>query len=237
MLRSFSPQPMSTPSIDFYNDAIDAVQTGDLPTALVSAENSLTEDPADSQTWQLYIVILNALGRTEDAIRATEKLRSLGLSDADEHLIKASEAASSNDIPQAIFHYRAALEADPKRPEIHASLALALMEEGLADEALAAARHAVALAPEDSRTNYALGRILRLSGKKDAALAALTLAVNDDPTFMLALYEKGMLLADSGRLTEALAAFRKFLKAQPDNPDAAEAVKNISVRIGGSQTS
>jgi len=228
---------MSTPSIDFYNQAIDAVQAGDLPTALVSAENSLTEDPADTQTWQLYIVILNALGRTEDAIKATEKLRSLGLSDTDEHLIKAAEAASSNDRPEAIFHYRAALEADPNRPEIHAGLALVLMEEGQADEALASARQAVALAPEDSRTNYALGRILRLSGKKDTALAALTLAVNDDPTFMLALYEKGMLLADTGRLTEALAAFRKFLKTQPDDPGATEAVKNITSRMGGTQTS
>jgi len=34
-----------------------------------------------------------------------------------------------------------------------------------------------------------------------------------------------------------LAAFRKFLKTQPDDPGATEAVKNITSRMGGTQTS
>lgn len=228
---------MSEPSIEFYNEAIDAVQAGKIPEALSAIENSLTEDPNDGQTWQLYIVILNALGRVEDAVKATAKLREMGLSDSDEHVLKASEAASANDRVGAISHYRAALEADPNRPEVYAGLALVLLEEGNAEEALESARKAVELAPEDSRTNYALGRILRLSGKKDSALAALTLSVNDDPTFMLAVYEKGMLLADTGRLTEALAAFRKFLKTNPEDASATEAIASITARMGGTQTS
>jgi Flp pilus assembly protein TadD len=80
---------MSEPSIEFYNAAIDAVQAGRLPEALTAAENSLTEDPTDSQTWQLYVVILNALGRTEDAQKASAKLETMGIDEVDSLLIKA----------------------------------------------------------------------------------------------------------------------------------------------------
>lgn len=228
---------MPCPSIDFYNDAVDAVQAGQIPEALNAVENSLTEDPTDSQTWQLYIVILNALGRSEDADKATKKLKELGIDEADELLLMASKAAASNDLPAAIAHYQAATEVAPERAEIHAGLALALMENGQVEDALAAAKSGAAACPADPGANYALGRILRLSGKKESALAALTTAVAEDPGFMLALYEKGMCLADVGRLTESLAAFKKFLTNQPGDQSATEAVATITARINDSRTS
>ncbi|MDB4314250.1 tetratricopeptide repeat protein, partial [Akkermansiaceae bacterium] len=64
---------MAKPSIEFYNSAVDAVQAGDLPLALKSVEDSLTEAPNDAQTWQLYAVILNAMGETEKAEKALAK--------------------------------------------------------------------------------------------------------------------------------------------------------------------
>ena len=64
---------MTAPSIEFYNAALDAIQVGDLTEALAAAENSLTEDPTDTETWQLYAMVLGALGRKEDAAKATAK--------------------------------------------------------------------------------------------------------------------------------------------------------------------
>ncbi len=224
---------MSKPSIDFYNAAIDAVQSGKIQEALTAVENSLTEDPADSQTWQLYIVILNALGRTEDAAKATAKLQEMGLGEADELLMKAAAAAAgSGDVKAAIGFYEAAVELEPDRPEIHASLALALMQCEYTADALAAAEKAVALAPDDAHANYALGHVLRLTEKKDAALAALTKAVSADPNFLIALYEQGMLLADAGRYEEALENFEKFLVEQPDDASAIQAVAGVRARMG-----
>ena len=65
---------MSESSIEYYNAAIDAVQAGQMEEALAAVENSLTEDPKDGQTWQLYVVILNALGRAADAEKARAKV-------------------------------------------------------------------------------------------------------------------------------------------------------------------
>lgn len=223
---------MPAPSIDFYNAAVDAIQAGDLPTALAAAENSLTENPADTETWQLYAMVLNALGRKEDAAKATAKLKELGLGEADEFLMKAAEAATSGDLNSAIRHYESAFLAEPGRSEIHSAYTLALLECGKTNEAQAAAEKGVSLAPDDSRANYALGHILRLTGDKDAALDALTKAVSAEPELMIALYEQGMILAEKGQLKEALSNFEKFLKTHPDDPSASEAVAMIREQLG-----
>jgi len=223
---------MSEASIEYYNAAVDAIHAGDLTEALAAAENSLTENPSDTQTWQLYVVILNTLGRKDDAAKATEKLKQLGLSEADEFLMKAAECAASGDLNSAIRHYESAFLAEPGRPEIHSAYAMALMQSGKATEAQAAAEKGASLAPDDARTNYALGHILRLTGDKDAALEALTKAVSAEPELMIALYEQGMILAEKGRLKEALSNFEKFLEIHPEDPSASEAVASIREKMG-----
>lgn len=218
---------MPDPSIEYYNAAVDAIQAGRLDEALTAAENSLTEDPKDTETWQLYVIVLNALGRHEDARKATEKLKQLGLGEADAFLLQAAEAASLGDLAAALSHYESAIKADWERPEIHAGYALALMESGDTEEALNAAHIAVTMAPDDARTNYALGHILRLDGQKLAALDALSKAVAAEPDFMPAVYEEGMLLADNGCLLEAMQRFARYLDAMPGDPSATQAVESI----------
>jgi tetratricopeptide (TPR) repeat protein len=223
---------MPGPSIDYYNEALDALHAGKAPEALAAIVNSLTEDPHDTQTWQLYIVILNTLGRTDDARRATEKLKQKGLSPADEEVLKAAECAAAGDLPAAIPHYRAAIAHEPRRADLVASLALALLETGDPEAALVSARSAVEIDPQDANTHYALGHILRLGEDDAAALAALNQAVELDPEFMIALYEQGMLLAKSGELRQALANFEKFLAAHPGDPAAIQAIANLRKSLG-----
>jgi len=225
-----------TASIAFYNTALDALETGKLPAALTAIESSLMEDAADAQSWQLYIMILKSLGRTEDAEKATAKLKDLGLSEFDEILLSAAEAAGNGDAAAAISHYQAAIALDPTHPEIHASLALALMESGDSTAAQSAAKQAVAIAPENPHAHYALGRILRLSGEKSSALVALSCAVSLDPKFSMALYEQGMLLVENGRLAEALTNFEKFLQTHPADPSALAAVKSIKADLARTTT-
>lgn len=222
---------MPAPSIEFYNAAVDAIQAGRLDEALTAAESSLTENPKDAETWQLYVIVLNALGRHEDARKATEKLEQIGLGEADGFLLKASESASSGDLTAVIAHYESALETGDERSEIHCGYALALLEDSRPDEALAAARKAVSLTPDDARANYALGHVLRLRDEKDEALAALTLAVAAEPDLMLAVYEQGMLLVEKGRLEQALENFSQYLKIHPGDPGARQAIEGIHYRM------
>ncbi|MDP4625585.1 MAG: tetratricopeptide repeat protein [Akkermansiaceae bacterium] len=227
---------MSEPSIEYYNEAIDAVQAGRLPEALEAIETSLTEDPNDPETWQLYVVILNAVGRTEDAKKATIKLKELGLGEADDFLLQASQAAGSGDLKSAISLYESAIASDPARPEAHAGHAFALLQNGDDELALASAETAVSLAPEDPRANYVLGHILRLAGESDRALIALTNAIKAEPELMIALYEQGMIFTEKDRLEEALKNFERFLEKHPDDESAVKAVAGVKARLGRTET-
>ena len=227
---------MPEPSIEFYNAAIDAVQAGRLPEALEAIENSLTEDPNDPETWQLYVVILNAVGRTEDAKKATLKLKELGLGEADDFLIQASQAAGTGDLASAISLYQSAIESDPTRADAHAGLAFTLLQNGDEAQALASAETAVALSPDDPRANFSLGHILRLAGERDRALIALTAAIEAEPELMIAIYEQGMIFAETDRLEEALQNFERFLEMHPDDESATQAVAEVRARLGRTDT-
>ncbi|MGJ8695786.1 MAG: tetratricopeptide repeat protein [Verrucomicrobiaceae bacterium] len=222
---------MPSPSINFYNDAVDAVQAGDLSSALKAVENSLTEDPNDPQTWQLYAVVLNAMGETEKAEKAMTKVKELGLSEVDELLMKAADAAGAGKLGVAITHYEDALELEQGRGEIYTSYALALMEEKYTEDALEASAKAVELSPDDAFAQYTRGRILRLSGKLAEAREALTKATELDGNLVLAAYERGMVLAETGALPEALDCFEKVLRDNPEDENAAEAKALILAKM------
>lgn len=227
---------MSEASTDLYNHAIDAVQAGQLEKAISFTEEALTEDPADTLTWQLYVKLLAAAGRTQDATRAAEKLKALGLGETESLMIDAAKQIAQGDIDAAIATFEAASELEPRNAEIHASRAMALLQKGDTKAALQAARTAVGLAPSDSRANYALGHLLRITEEKAEALQVLTTALADEPDFTPALYEQGMLLAEGGRLEDALANFEKFATFHPDDPNARTAIQNIKTALGKNHT-
>lgn len=222
---------MSTPNVKYYNAAIDAAQSGDLPAALKAIESALTEDPVDVQSWQLYAVVLNATGQTEKAEKAMVKVRELGLGEADELIMKAADAIGQNKIGVAITHYEDALELEPDRAEVYVSYALALMQGDYPADAEEASAKAVELAPEDASAWYARGRILRLRGKKEEALKALETALGFQGNLVLAKYECGMILAETGRLDAALKCFEDVLSDHPEDENAIQAKAAILAKM------
>ncbi len=222
---------MSTPSIDSYNAALDALQGGKLATALQAIENALVEDPTDPESWQLYALILHAAGRKSDAESAAEKLKSLGASPAVACMLEGDAAMAGGDVEHAILKYGHAAELDPEQSDCRIKLAVALLESGQSDAALGVAIQAVKLAPGDAHANYLHGRILRLTGRPTEALAALTRAVELDSELMPAVYEQGMLLADADDLGAALENFERYLAKHPDDPSATQAMGQLRSRM------
>lgn len=211
---------METANVKFYNAAIDSAQAGDLGAALKAIEAALVESPNDVQSWQLYSVVLNALGETEKAEKANIKIKELGISEVDELVMKAADAVGQNKFALAITHYEDALELEPERSELYVSYALALMQGDYPGDAEEAADKAVELTPSDPSAWYAQGRIRRLRGKNQEALASLKKALELQGNLVLARYECGMILAETGELAEALACFEKVLEDHPEDENA-----------------
>ena len=229
---TLSSYAMPKDSTHFYNEAIDAVQAGQLENAISFTESALTEDPEDSLSWQLYVKLLTAAGRSEDAASAKEKLTTMGISEKEKLMIEASQEHAGGNLKGAINIYQLAVAQNPEDPDIHSSLALALFQNGQAEAAIEAGRKAVDLAPTDSRVNYALGHMLRLEGRMDEALEALTRAVDAESDFMPAIYEQGMIFAEKGHLEQALANFEKVSDANPEDASAQTAIQSIKGRLG-----
>ena len=222
---------MSTPNVKYYNAAIDAAQSGELEAAQSAIESALTEDPNDVQSWQLYGVILNAVGESEKAAKAMAKVKELGLSEVDELIMKAADAIGQSKYGVAITCYEDALELDPNRPEIYVSYALALMQGNYSADAEEAAKKAVDLGPGDASAWYARGRILRLRGKMDEALKSLQKALELQGNLVLAKYECGMILAEKGELEASLKCFEDVLADHPTDENAIEAKAAILAKM------
>lgn len=230
-VESANPSLMSTTNLKYYNTAINAAQSGDIPAARTAIESALTEDPNDVQSWQLYGVVLNALGETEKAEKAVAKVKELGVSEADELIMKAADAIGQNKFGVAITCYEDALELEPNRPEVYVSYALALMQGNYPSDAEEAADKAVEMAPDDASAWYAKGRIQRLRGHKVEALASLKKAIELQGTLVLARYECGMILAEMGELEAALECFEQVLVDHPEDQNAIEAKAAILAKI------
>ena len=112
-------------------------------------------------------------------------------------------------LEQSLAAYRRALDASPQDPDLHNRLGYTLQDLGRPEEALGHHRQALALAPDDARTQVNLGSAHFLLQDGAAAEQAFLRAVRADSLFAMPWYNLGVLYARQGRRVEALAAYRR----------------------------
>jgi tetratricopeptide (TPR) repeat protein len=110
--------------------------------------------------------------------------------------------------------------ADPELADAHVALAWALVGDGRADEAVEAARAAVALEPHQWVTHHALGWALHRSTppRNEEAVEAATRALELEPGATPAHSVLGLALAATGRRRAGRRVLREGLRIAPDDP-------------------
>nr|WP_246191723.1 winged helix-turn-helix domain-containing protein [Pseudoxanthomonas gei] len=126
---------------------------------------------------------------------------------------------------QAPWMFQRAIEIDPDYAQAHAGLADALSElllwrlakrEDVVDEAMAAARRALELAPELAECHVAHAHVLSLAGEHEAAVAAFERAIALNPQLYEAHYYYGRHCYARGRIDEAIDLLEAAHRTQPD---------------------
>ena len=122
--------------------------------------------------------------------------------------------------------FRRAIELDPEYAQAHAGLADAVVhlllwrmarpEDVPLDEALAASRRALALAPDLAEAHVAQANILSLSGDNEAAVAAFETAIALNPRLYEAHYYLARHCFARGLYARALEEFEAAHQARPD---------------------
>ncbi len=100
-------------------------------------------------------------------------------------------------------------------PAAHYNLGLALKQQGNLDDAIAAYREAIRLAPSDNAFNN-LGNALSDQGKFDEAIAAYKEALRLQPDKAFAHNNLGNVFSEQQKFAEAIPYFREAIRLKPD---------------------
>ncbi len=123
-------------------------------------------------------------------------------------------AADSTDRKRAIIFFRRALELDPGFAQAEASLSEAMLN-SKRDSAFAAAKRAIALAPDLADGYAALAGAYRLGGQFREALVEARKAVDRNPNNAQAIYEIGYMTGELGAADEALPWLKRYIALEP----------------------
>lgn len=189
------------------------VEKADYAAGRAAFEAALALDPAYPGAWFQLGHLATREKRHREALEAYRREEALlGAGDAAAHDPRALPAVrlqigrtylSLGDVAAARKAYGQVLDADSTFAPAHADLSRLWEREGDAAAALAHARRAHALAPDDPDTRYTLGRLLLQAGQAEEALPHLQDAVARRPGHPGAAYNLGRALTWLGRPDEA----------------------------------
>lgn len=116
--------------------------------------------------------------------------------------------------------------------EEHVAAAVAHHRAGRLDDAEAAYRAALALAPARPSVLHNFGVLLAARGRHDEALAAFETAIAGEPGYAAAHYNRGVALAALGRPRDAIAAFEYAGALEPGHYEAHRALGFLWLAVG-----
>jgi tetratricopeptide (TPR) repeat protein len=122
--------------------------------------------------------------------------------------------------PAAIATLRRVIELDPRSPESHLNLGIALADQHQPDAALDEFTEAVKLAPDEASAHYNKGRILVDLRRYEQAVAELQRACKLDPRAPDAWHRLGVAERELRHYAEAAQAFREALRLDPRNANS-----------------
>ena len=169
-----------------------------------------------------------AVGMPDPLLRALEGL----IETPQSHRDRGLDAAALLDWPEAVRHYRLAVEAEPDYAAMRVNLGTALERVGDARGALAEYDAALALDPGLWEAWYGRGDLLERGGRDAEAIASFRSAIRENPTFVAAHLRLGNALRRTDRLEEALTHYRRVIDLRPGDPGARFGEAMALVRLG-----
>ena len=129
-------------------------------------------------------------------------------------------AARRGDHAVAVERFQAVLSRSPDHVDACLNMAVSLGDGGYHDEAIRAARRAIALRPRDPNAFTVLGHVLSLTEDFAGAAAACGHALALDPSYAPAHLRRARSMRQLGRFEESLTSCKFLLKLRPNDLQA-----------------
>ena len=117
---------------------------------------------------------------------------------------------------EAIARFEDLLSRDPDHADAWLNMALSLCDAGRPDEAVRAARRAVALRPRDPNAHTVLGHVLSVTPDRAGAAAACGSALAIDGAFVPAHLRRARIMREMGNTGESLASCDAIVRLRPN---------------------
>jgi tetratricopeptide (TPR) repeat protein len=157
-------------------------------------------------------VLLEQVGRIEDAIAETEKALQLDPSLAEAHANLLILYAKIGNVTKAEEHYKAVLSLKPDQfPDAYYNYGVLLRNQGKFEEAEKAFRKALAIAPSNDAAHNNLGYLLERQGKLSEAADEYRKAINVNPSSRQAHFYLGRIFVNQQQYAAAIEQFQQTL--------------------------
>jgi len=187
---------------------------------IIKKNKEATIKPYDYEAWYNKGIVLDDLGRKEEALKAYDKAIEFKLNDHEAWNNKGIVLDDLGRKEEALKAYDKAIEFKPDKQEAWYNKGNVLNSLGRKEEALKAYDKAIEFKPNDHEAWYNKGIVLNSLGRKEEALKAYEKAIEFKPNYHEAWYNKGIVLNSLGRKEEALKAYEKAIEFKPNDHEA-----------------
>jgi tetratricopeptide (TPR) repeat protein len=151
---------------------------------------------------------------------AFHKMVALNANSAEAEMLEGEALDEMKDTLGATREFRAAVQANPKEPNVHFGLGYLLWTQGQTQEAAQQFQAELDNDPEHTQAMLYLADSDIQMGHMDAALPLLEKLVKLNPKSAMGHMDLGIVYADASRNSEALAEFKTAIALKPDDVNA-----------------
>jgi tetratricopeptide (TPR) repeat protein len=153
--------------------------------------------------WQNSLTLFqHALDSTKDNYIAHERI--------------AAWLCGQSRLDEAIYHYKRAIEMNPRDADVYLELGAVFVAKGKFDEAVKYFDESLRIKPDFADAHTTIGRALALQSNLDEAVVHFAEALRLDPHSAQAHYHLGKTLVQAGKIDEAITHFEEALRLNPD---------------------
>ncbi len=215
-----------------FEEALAAAHANRLGEATQLTYDLLQASPDFVDAHRLYIDLLGAQGRAEDALHFYRLALDSSPNDAAAHYLYGR---STNDPATAEEEFRKALSLEPDFAWAHHGLGAALAMRGQTDEAIASFERAIELRPDLAEAHSHLANLYLTLEREDDALAAYRRAIEVAPDDSDAYFYLGAYLAHHDRLDEARDLLEEAARLDGNNPMIYLELGSVYIALGDGQ--
>lgn len=183
---------------------------------LVEAESAYRDAirlvPDSAFAWFNLGNLLSDLRRTDEALPALQKADTLQPGTPEILNNIGIQHYARGEIEAALWHYEAALAANPEFADALTNCGNALQRLYRLDEAHIALKRALELAPDNPTYRLNMSAFLAAAGQHDQALQWAEKAIAAEPTYIEAQLKRASLLIQQGQLKEGFSEYEKRWK-------------------------